>query len=82
MEPGKEMKFGMKYWELQNENSQWKHWGRYEKIPQGIIWKIIMKLSDKKMKLAMKPVGSFMKFTLDILLQVMNEAQHFNEWET
>jgi len=30
----------------------------------------------------MKSMGTFMKCIFDILLQLMSEAQHLNEWET
>ena len=45
-----------------------------------------MKLSDKKMKAVWNwneiDNEIFMKCTYDILLQLMSEAQHLNEWET
>ena len=46
----------------------------------------VMKLSGKKMKAVWNwneiDNEIFMKCTYDILLQLMSEAQHLNEWET
>jgi hypothetical protein len=68
---------GGDYYENQNE------------IAKGIIWKTTMKLSDKKMKaewnrneIDNEISGYLYEMNLEILLQVMSEVQHLNEWET
>ena len=62
--------------------------GRYENQNENGVdnYETLMKFSDKKMKAVWNwneiDNEIFMKCTYDILLQVMSEAQHLNEWET